>query len=604
VRWIGNENGFAGETNWSTLDPSKVEIGKPGQGDYLNQGEEGGPAWIPGECDVSIRRGWFWHPDQEPKSLHDLLEIYFKSVGRNCLLLLNVPPDTDGRIAPEDEARLQEFRAALDRIFAQDFAEGSETEVSSVWGNDPEHFGGEQVLDGDPDSYWAPAEGRNSGSLTLTFPRPATFNVIRIQEPITMGQRVARYRVEAWQDGAWQTVSEGTTIGYKKLDRLDEPVATSRVRLVVEDSRAEPLIAEVGLYYDPSTRPSEGSPELRPSTPDSLFHLQRPAMGTTAEIFLYAQNGQRAAEYFEAAFAEIERIEAALSNYRPTSELSRINRRAGKEPVTTDPEVFNLIQRALALSHETGGAFDITVGPLMRAWGFFRETGRYPSPQELSDARTQTGWEKVVLDEEARTIRFLTPGLEIDLGAIGKGWALDRAADRLDHLGVGAALLGLGQSSYFALGAPPGTQGWPITIPDPVSPGGKLSAVILRDRSLSTSGNTEKYFVLNGERYSHIIDPRTGHPARGITQVTVTAPRTAESDALSTALFVLGTGGAEALMDEEAGFQALIILGQKGDHRLIPIEWPGPIRDTGPVHVTGPIRDPGPIGEPGAIRDK
>ena len=192
VRWIGNERGFAGETNWSTLDPSKVEIGKPGQGDYLNQGEQNGPAWIPGECDVSIRRGWFWHPDQEPKSVDELLEIYFKSVGRNCLLLLNVPPDRDGRIAHEDVARLQEFRTALDQVFAQDFAEGAEAEASSVWGDDPGRFGGDQVLDGDLDSYWAPGEGELTGSLTLTLPQATTFNVIKIQEPITMGQRVAR----------------------------------------------------------------------------------------------------------------------------------------------------------------------------------------------------------------------------------------------------------------------------------------------------------------------------------------------------------------------------------------------------------------------------
>lgn len=254
VRWIGNEHGFAGETNWSTFDPSKVEIGKPGQGEYLNRGERDGPAWVPGECDVSIRRGWFWHPDQEPKSLDELLEIYFKSVGRNCLLLLNVPPDREGRIADEDVARLREFRMALDRIFATDFARGAEAEAGSTWGDDLHRFGAGQVLDDSLDTYWAPEEGLLSGSLTLTLPGEVTFNVIRIQEPITMGQRIAAYRVEAWLDGGWKTVSRGTTIGFKKLDRLDEPVTTSRVRLVVEDSRAEPLIAELGLHFDPSVR--------------------------------------------------------------------------------------------------------------------------------------------------------------------------------------------------------------------------------------------------------------------------------------------------------------------------------------------------------------
>lgn len=578
VRWIGNEHGFAGETNWSTLDPSKVEIGKPGQGDYLNQGEEGGPAWIPGECDVSIRRGWFWHPDQEPKSLRDLLEIYFKSVGRNCLLLLNVPPDTDGRIAPEDEARLKELRTALDQIFATDLAAGAYAESGTVWGDDSRHFGGGQVLDGDLDSYWAAAEGVTSGNVTLTLPRPATFNVIRIQEPITMGQRVARYRVEIWRDEAWKTVSAGTTIGYKKLDRLVDPVTASRLRLVVEDSRAEPLIAEIGLHFDPSVGHPGGGPGSQPNQADSLFHLQRPAMGTTAEIYLHAENSQRASELFDAAFAEIERVEAALSSYRSTSEVSRINREASDGPVTTDPEVFDLIHRALTMSERTQGAFDITVGPLVEAWGFFREAGNYPSQDELSGARARAGWDKVALDKEARAIRFLSPGLELDLGGIGKGWALDCASKTLRRLGVDSALLGLGQSSYVAIGAPPGTPGWSITVPDPQRQAQPLSSLTLRDGSLSTSGNTEKYFVLDGNRYSHIIDPRTGRPAEDVTQVTVTAPTATDSDALSTAMFVLGAEEARKLIGNFDGAHALLVRGPGEGQKVVAMGWPWEIR--------------------------
>jgi len=575
VRWIGNERGFAGETNWSTLDPSKVEIGKPGQGDYLNQGEFGGPAWIPGECDVSIRRGWFWHPDQEPKSVDDLLEIYFKSVGRNCLLLLNVPPDQDGRIAQEDAARLREFRTALDRIFTTDLAEGAGTEVSSLWGDDSDSFGGGKVLDGDLDSYWAPREGALSGSVTLTLAQEATFNVIRIQEPITMGQRVIRYRVEAWQGGDWQPISRGTTVGFKKLDRLENPVTTSRVRLVVEDARAEPLIAELGLYFDPYFLPAGTEPQIQPSTPDSMYHLVRPAMGTTAEIYLYAANEERASEFFEAAFGEIERVEAALSTYRPASEVSRINREAGNGLVTTDPEVFELLQRALALSEKSGGAFDITVGPLVKAWGFFRETGHIPSQEELSDARTRTGWTHVALNPPTRGVRFLTSGLELDLGGIGKGWALDCAARTLRRLGVDAALLGLGQSSYVAVGAPPGSEGWAITVPDPASPGQALSTVHLQDRSLSTSGSTEKYFEQDGQRFSHIIDPRTGRPVTEMMQVTVMASTATETDALATALFVLGPEGATDLLDPDEGVNALLVLAHESDHRVVAIEWPG-----------------------------
>jgi len=592
VRWIGNERGFAGETNWSTLDLVKVEIGKPGQGAYLNQGEAGGPAWIPGECDVSIRPGWFWHPDQQPKSLDALLEIYFNSVGRNCLLLLNVPPNPDGRISEEDVARLTELSMAIDAVFDEDLAVEAEAQAESVWGNDHARYGGARALDGDLGTYWAPRESELAGTLTLDLPEATAFDVVRLQEPVTLGQRVARYRVDAWVDGEWSPVATGTTIGYKKLDRLEKPVTTTRVRLVVEESRAEPLIAEMGLYLQPSRFPSgatgktgTGEPGLQPAAPspatqespsaDSLFHLLRPSMGTTAEVFLYAADGQRAAELFEAAFEEIDRVESALSTYRPTSEASRINREAGEGPVTTDPETFDLLQRAFAFSERTGGAFDITAGPLVRAWGFFGDEGRFPSPEELSEARNRSGWEKVSLNEARREIRFLTPGVELDLGAIGKGWALDRAAERLRALGVEAALVVLGQNNYYAVGAPPGTRGWPIHVPDPRSPGEPLSTVHLRDRSLSTSGSSERYFERAGTRYSHIIDPRTGRPARGLTQVTVTAPSAADSDALSTALFVLGADEGPAVVEMDESVSALLVTGPETNGRVLSVRWTG-----------------------------
>ena len=250
VRWIGNEHGFAGETNWSTYDRSKVGIGMHGIGEYLNTGEAGAPDWVPGECDTSIRPGWFYHRDQQPKSLDRLLEIYFKSVGRNCVLLLNVPPTPEGRFDERDVARLREFKAAVDRIFAEDLAAGAAASASNVRGASPD-YAAAQVLDGDLATYWAAGDGVRAAALDLDLGAPKRFNVIRLQEPVQMGQRVAAYRVEAWQDGTWRTISAGTTIGHKKLDRLDSPVTTPRVRLVIDDALAEPLIAEVGLYLDP-----------------------------------------------------------------------------------------------------------------------------------------------------------------------------------------------------------------------------------------------------------------------------------------------------------------------------------------------------------------
>ena len=175
-------------------------------------------------------------------------------MGRNCLLLLNVPPDPTGRLSTSDVRRLREFRAALDGIFARDLARGATAVADGRWGDDS-HFGGEQVLDGDLDTYWAAPTGSHTGAVTLDLDAETTFDVILLQEPIALGQRVLRYRVEIQAAGLWRTVSEGTTIGHKKLDVLAAPVTASRVRIVVEDALAEPLIAEVGLYLAPQDIP-------------------------------------------------------------------------------------------------------------------------------------------------------------------------------------------------------------------------------------------------------------------------------------------------------------------------------------------------------------
>ena len=251
VRWIGNEHGFAGPTNWSTVDRSTIEIGAPGQADYLNRGERGGPDWVPGECDTSLRPGWFWHPDEAPKSVDRLLEIYFKSVGRNCVLLLNVPPAPSGRFAPEDVRRLYAFRSALDALFDDDLTAGARAAASSVRGG-ASRFGPGQVLDDALSTYWAPADSTGEASLTLTLDSARTVDVVALQEPIQLGQRVAAYRVEVpAEGGGWRTVHEGTTIGHKRLARLATPVTAAQVRVVVTDARAVPLLAEVALYRRP-----------------------------------------------------------------------------------------------------------------------------------------------------------------------------------------------------------------------------------------------------------------------------------------------------------------------------------------------------------------
>lgn len=307
---------------------------------------------------------------------------------------------------------------------------------------------------------------------------------------------------------------------------------------------------------------------------DQLFYESRPAMGTTFDIYLYSPSSDRATELFEAAFDEIERIEQALSNYRSSSELSRINVNAADAPVITDPEVFFLLSRSFAYSQRTDGAFDITVGKLMKAWGFFRGSGHYPSDAELARAQEHTGWQNVRLNNRTRSVYFLRRGIELDLGGIGKGYALDRVAALLREAGVKSALISSGSSSIYAIGEPPGKAGWSVRVPDPLDRTRTVSTVLLKDQSLSTSGSYEKFFRLNGRTYSHIMDPRTGRPVEGMLQTTVITPEATDSDALSTAVFVMGPQQSARLLDRITGAAAVFVTDKTGVDRIVGIHWP------------------------------
>jgi thiamine biosynthesis lipoprotein len=310
---------------------------------------------------------------------------------------------------------------------------------------------------------------------------------------------------------------------------------------------------------------------------DTLFQESRPAMGTDFEIYLYAPDRARAEALFETAFDEIERLEAALSNYRPSSELSRINRDAADKAVVTDPEVFAFLERSFAFSRLTDGAFDITVGKLVKAWGFFRHDGHFPSTEELERACAETGWRRVKMDPNSRSVRFLTPGLELDPGGIGKGYAVDRVVQLLRSAGVTAAMVGTGSSSIYGIGTPPGKAGWPIQVMDPKARTRTLATVFLRDQSLSTSGNYEKFFKLNGHTYCHIFDPRTGRPVEGVLQTTVIAPSATDSDALSTSVFVLGPERAVQLLNKLPNTSAFIVTDRAQKEQIKKIHWPGDV---------------------------
>ena len=246
VRWIGNEQGHAGETCWSMMNKAHVRIGGADVS-YLNSGDAKGPDWVPGECDVSIRKGWFWHPDQNPKTADELIDIYFKSVGRNGVMLLNVPPNRSGRLDAKDVQVLLDFRHRLDAIFAKDLAQGATVVAGQTRGNDAA-FAGANLLDDRQDTYWACEDSTTDAAIELILPASRTFNVVCLREPIALGQRVKKYSVEAWLNDGWKVISQGTTIGNKKLDRI-APVHSPHLRITLA-GRACPLLSQVALYWD------------------------------------------------------------------------------------------------------------------------------------------------------------------------------------------------------------------------------------------------------------------------------------------------------------------------------------------------------------------
>ena len=258
-RWMGNEQGINGRTCWSRLDIDGYEPGAlaPTQ-DTLNVGNYNGANWIPAETDVSIRPGWFYRDSEHPKTLQELLKIYYTSVGRNSLLLLNVPPDQRGRIATEDSARLVEFRQALDQIFADDLTQHSYIVSTSNYRFQDSHSEElknqyktiNAIYDDDYDLYWATDDSVHSAYVELEYVRPFTFNRVLLQEYIPLGQRVEHFHIEVMnEDGTWRTIAEETTIGYKRIV-LTEKVTTKKVRIVIDKSRACIVLNKIGLYLD------------------------------------------------------------------------------------------------------------------------------------------------------------------------------------------------------------------------------------------------------------------------------------------------------------------------------------------------------------------
>ncbi len=294
----------------------------------------------------------------------------------------------------------------------------------------------------------------------------------------------------------------------------------------------------------------------------SLINASRSLMGSYFEVRLGA-GVPGAIGLATRALDVVEDLEAQLTVYDDESEVSRLNARAHHGPIEVEPGLFGLLERAVAIGRATGGAYDVTAGALSLAWGFTRGPRRVPDPATLADARARTGSDHLILDPDRKTVAFDRPGVVINLGSIGKGYAIDRAADVIrGHWWPTTCLVHGGRSSLFALGSPPDDFGgrWQVALRDPACPEIPLGTVHLRNRGMGTSGDAFQRFEAGGRAYGHIIDPRTGEPpSGGPASVTVLAPTAAEADALSTAFTLLGPEGSAGLLAARPDVAALFV---------------------------------------------
>lgn len=344
---------------------------------------------------------------------------------------------------------------------------------------------------------------------------------------------------------------------------------------------------EAILPEEPAANVLGGSASPAANAKDRVLVLSRRAMACEFQIRLNASDDENPTEAGMVALDLIEKLETQLTVYRETSEMIELNRLAAQEPFEVEPKLFALLKLADRLWHATDGAFDITCGPLSRAWGFSQREGQMPKAEDLEQARANVGWQHVELDENASTVRFKKEGIELNLNSIGKGYALDRAGELLNMWDVndsfshggGSTLLARGNRNGLGLNNQDGLNeqreqttkdqktednqveggGWLAGIRDPLNPNKRLAQIVLRDEALSSSGNGTQFFEYEGRRYGHLIDPRTGMPTEGLLMATAMAPTAAEADALSTAFFLLGVEGTERYCNEHPEVGALLL---------------------------------------------
>jgi thiamine biosynthesis lipoprotein len=293
--------------------------------------------------------------------------------------------------------------------------------------------------------------------------------------------------------------------------------------------------------------------------PLTRFTFTEPHMGTRFKLIVYAPDEKTANAGARAAFARVAQLDGIMSDYRPTSELMRLCRQAGGKPVKVSEELFFILEKSKELSEKSGGAFDVTVGPVVRLWRRARKVGRLPDPRELKEAVALVGHEAMVLDKKDRTVLLKKPGMLLDLGAIAKGWTGDEVIRVLKERGLPQALVAAG-GDIVAGDAPPDAKGWVVGIAPLTNPEAKPERyVLLKNSAVSTAGDVEQFVEIDGKRYSHIVDPKTGVGILGRFSVTVTAPRGVTADGLDTTVAVLGPERGLRLVGEYEGAAVLFV---------------------------------------------
>ncbi len=319
--------------------------------------------------------------------------------------------------------------------------------------------------------------------------------------------------------------------------------------------------------------PSSDSAGLRDERSSFLVSVHRRAMACEFEVQLAANRTDNSMEHVFDALDLVESLESQLTVFRDDSDVIRINRRAANEPVHVEARLFALLRLAEKLHDETGGALDITSGPLSEAWGFSRREGRIPSEDQIAAGRQRVGMQFVLLDDAKQSVAFQRQGMSINFNSMGKGYALDRMAELLAGHEINDYILHGGKSSILARGQQPASEnaGWRVGVRHPLRPAERIAELILRDEALSTSGAGTQFFIRRGRRYGHILDPRSGYPAEGLYSATVVAPTAAEAEGLSTAFYVMGEEAVADFCRTRPDTAALLVAPgeREGDVRII-----------------------------------